>query len=324
MKSVLTLRLALCTAMFALAAGTVHAYPERPVTIVAQQPPGSASDAMTRLLADCLAKELKQPMVVQNKPGANGILAINYLKGQEANGYTLMTAGMSQMTITPYVFKQMPYDPQQDFAGVTVFGETPMILTASPDVGIKTLSDLEKVAQSQQGGVNFGSPGNGSPAHLLTTALLSKLGVQGTHVPFVGESAGVTALIGNQIEMMTLVSGTALPQVKAGKLVPLALFAQTRSPAFPDVPTIVELLGDNQLARTAWIGLVGRAGTPEPIVNVLNDAAIQCLQDQDFVQRLAKMNSTALATSPDDVLTRAKTDSDVWRPLIKSLNIVVD
>src|SRR5690606_33767023 len=155
--------------------------------------------------------------------------------------------------------------------------------------------------RSQRGGVNFGSPGNGSPAHLLTTALLSKLGVQGTHVPFVGESSGVTALIGNQIELMTLVSGTALPQVQAGKVVPLALSAETRSPAFPDVPTIVELLGDKQLARTAWIGLVARSGTPEPVVNTLNDAAVQCLQDPDFVQRLAQMNSTALATDANDV-----------------------
>jgi tripartite-type tricarboxylate transporter receptor subunit TctC len=318
----------LSTLLTALAIGfsgsAFAAYPESPITIVAQQPPGSGSDAMTRVLADCLAKQLKQPVVVQNKAGANGILAINYLKGQPANGYTLMTIGMSQMTITPYVYKKMPYDPQADFTGVTVFGTSPLVLTASLNSGVKVLGDLAVKFADKDGGANFGSPGKGSPAHLLTTALLKRLNVPGTHVPFTGESAGATALIGNQIDIMTLVSGTALPQIKAGKLVPLAVFDGARSPAFPEVPTIAELLGDQELARGAWIGLVAIKNTPAPIVQTLNQAASQCIQDPAYVKRFAQMNAKAIATSATDVISRAKADSDVWRPLIKSLNLTVD
>lgn len=305
----------------ALIGPDARAYPEKPITVIAQQPPGSGSDAMTRIWAECVAQKVAQPLVVQNKPGANGILAINNLKGQPADGYTVMSIGMSQMTITPYVYKNMPYDPAKDFSGVTVFGATPMILTASADSGIKNLDDLAAHAKAAAGGVNFGSPGKGSPAHLLTTALVSKIKAPGTHVPFVGEGAGVTALIGNQIQIMTLVSGTALPQVKAGKLVPIALFASQRSPAFPDVPAITELLDAQDLARQAWIGVVAKKGTPIAAIRSLNDATRQCLNDQGYTKRLQAMNVEPLATTGDDLEARAQADVRVWRPLIDALGL---
>ena len=139
--------------------------------VVAQQPPGSGSDAMTRAWAECTSRMTGQPSVVQNKPGANGILAINYLKGQPADGQNVMTIGMSQMTITPFVYKQMPYDPIKDFDGVAVIGTSPLVLVVPAGTGVSKLADLGKVSASQAGGLNFGSPGKGSPAHLLTTAL---------------------------------------------------------------------------------------------------------------------------------------------------------
>ncbi|MFP5446263.1 MAG: Bug family tripartite tricarboxylate transporter substrate binding protein, partial [Betaproteobacteria bacterium] len=232
-------RLLALAALACLAGGALAqqpgGYPTKPIQLIAQQPPGSGSDAMTRVWADCAARELGQAVVVQNKPGANGILAINYLKSQPADGYSLLSIGMSQMTITPYVYKQPPYDPQHDFDGVAVLGTSPLVLAVPPGMGIASLADLQKLARSTPGGINFGSPGKGSPAHLLTSALVDKLGVPGTHVPFVGEGAGLTALMGQQIHAMTLVIGTAAAQVKAGKLVPLALFGAQRSALLPDV-----------------------------------------------------------------------------------------
>ncbi|WP_442596127.1 Bug family tripartite tricarboxylate transporter substrate binding protein [Parapusillimonas sp. JC17] len=301
-----------------------HAYPDRPITVIAQQPPGSGSDAMTRIWADCVSLKVAQPLVVQNKPGANGILAINQLKGQPHDGYTVMSIGMSQMTITPYVYKDMPYDPAKDFAGVTVFGATPLILVAGLDSNIKSLDDLAAHAKSVPGGVNFGSPGKGSPAHLLTSALISKMNVPGTHIPFIGEGAGVTALIGNQIQVMTLVSGTALPQVKASKLVPIAIFADKRSPAFPDVPAITELLDAQDLARPAWIGVVAKKGVSDTATQRLNEATQQCLDDKDYVQRLRAMNVEPLATAGEDLEARAQADVQVWRPLIDTLGLATE
>jgi tripartite-type tricarboxylate transporter receptor subunit TctC len=143
--------------------------------VIAQQPPGSGSDAMTRAWAECTARQTGQANVVINKPGANGILAINSLKGLPADGSNVMSIGMSQMTITPFVHKQLPYDPIKDFDGIAVIGTSPLVLVVPANAGIKKLADLEKVAHSQAGGLNFGSPGKGSPAHLHTYRLWANL-----------------------------------------------------------------------------------------------------------------------------------------------------
>lgn len=231
---------------------------QSPVQVIAQQPPGSGSDAMTRIWAECVARQTGQPMVVVNKPGANGILAINQLKGLPTDGSNVMSIGMSQMTITPFVHRQQPYDPLKDFDGIAVMGTSPLVLVVPSGAGIQRLADLERVARSQSGGLNFGSPGKGSPAHLLTTALTESMNWPATHIPFVGEGAGLTALLGQQIQAMTLVIGTAAAQVKAGKLVPLAVFAGERSSLMPDVPTIAEAGGPPVLARPAWIAIVAK------------------------------------------------------------------
>ena len=289
--------------------------------VVAQQPPGSGSDAMTRAWAECASRQISQPTVVQNKPGANGILAINYLKGLPADGQNVMSIGMSQMTITPYVHKQMPYDPIKDFDGVAVIGTSPLVLVVPAGAGINKLADLEKVAKAQAGGLNFGSPGKGSPAHLLTTALAESMRWPATHVPFVGEAAGLTALMGQQIQVMTLVIGTATAQVKAGKLVPLAVFAGERSSLMPDVPTIAEAGGPKALARPAWIAIVAKKGTPPDILAKLNDATNKCLGDSAYATRMNSMNVTLTSSKPSDVTLWAERDIAVWKPLIDKLGL---
>lgn len=289
--------------------------------VVAQQPPGSGSDAMTRAWAECASRQIGQPTVVQNKAGANGILAINYLKGLPADGQSVMSIGMSQMTITPYVHKQLPYDPIKDFDGVAVIGTSPLVLVVPAGMGISKLTDLEKVAKSQAGGMNFGSPGKGSPAHLLTTALAEAMQWPATHVPFVGEAAGLTALMGQQIQAMTLVIGTAAAQVKAGKLVPLAVFAAERSSLMPDVPTISEAGGPKTLARPAWIAIVAKKGTPPDVLAKLNEATNKCQGDNAYTTRMNSMNVTLTTSKPSDVTLWAERDIAVWKPLIDKLGL---
>lgn len=296
-------------------------YPNKPLTLIAQQPPGSGSDAMTRAWGECAARMLGQPVVVQNKPGANGILAINQLKSLPADGYTLMTIGMSQMTITPFVHKQPPYDPLKDFDGVAVLGTSPLVLVAPADAGVKKLADLDAVAKATPGGLNFGSPGKGSPAHLLTTALAEAQHWPATHVPFTGESAGLTALMGKQIQVMTLVIGTAAAQVKAGKLVPLAVFSGERSALMPDVPTVAEAGGPKALARPAWIAVVARKGTAPEQLARLNEANEKCRADTSYRTRMEGMNVTVTPSTPGDVTTWAARDIAVWKPLIERLGL---
>ncbi|RYX96710.1 MAG: tripartite tricarboxylate transporter substrate binding protein [Comamonadaceae bacterium] len=279
---------------------------------------------MTRAWAECASRELGQPVVVQNKPGANGILAINNLKSLPADGYNLMSIGMSQMTITPYVYKQQPYDPLKDFDGVAVLGISPLVLVAPAGGPIQSMADLEKVGKSLSGGLNFGSPGRGSPAHLLTTALTEKMHVPATHIPFTGESAGLTALLGNQIQVMTLVIGTAAAQVKAGKLVPLAVFANERSTLMPDVPTIAEASVAKELARPAWIAIVAKTGTPPELLARLNATSNKCMADAPYKTRMEGMNVSLTSSTPADVRTWAERDIRVWKPLIERLGLATE
>jgi tripartite-type tricarboxylate transporter receptor subunit TctC len=306
-------------------AGVVGAYgdyPIKPVQLIAQQPPGSQSEAISRIWAECASRGLGQPVAVISKPGANGVIATNYLKLQRADGYTVMTVGMSQMTITPYVYKNLPYDPRKDFDGVAVLGTSPLLLVASAHTGINNLHDIVALAGKRAGGINYGSPGKGSPAHLLTAAVMQLSKADGIHVPFIGEAAAVTALLGGQIDIATLTSGTAGPLVKEGRVIPLAIYANTRDKAFPQVPTIVELTGRTELARPGWLALVVKAGTPLSITKRLREATQMCAKsDREYRARLAGVNVTPIDSSPSDVNLWTDRDSAVFRPIINQLGI---
>ena len=316
----------LALAAFTLAPSIVSAeetYPQRPVQLVAQQPPGSQSEAISRIWAECAARALGKPVVVVSKPGANGVLAANYLKAQPADGYTLMTAGMSQLTITPFVYRPAPYDPINDFDGIAMLSTSPLLLVAGAPSGVRELSDLRGVASQKAGGVNFGSPGKGSPAHLLTTAVLRQLRVEGTHVPYVGEAAGAKALVSGEIAIMTLTAGSAGPLIKMGRAVPLAIFAESRDDAYPHVPTIVELTGDQSLALPGWLALVAKPGMPSSVTSLLREVTAKCVHtDIQYRLRLAQIQASPVDSGPDEVRAWTKRYIDRFKPLVEQLQIV--
>ncbi|HEY6134974.1 MAG TPA: tripartite tricarboxylate transporter substrate binding protein [Rubrivivax sp.] len=298
------------------------AYPNKLVQLIAQQPPGSQSEAISRIWSECASRELGQAVIVVSKPGANGVLATNFLKSQPADGYTIMTVGMSQMTITPYVYKNLPYDVEKDFDGVAVLSTSPLLLVASTQSGIKKVSDIAAFAAKQPGGVNYGSPGKGSPAHLLTAAVAHYFKAEGTHVPFVGESAGATALMGGQIDIMTLTSGTAGPLIKDGRIVALSVYTEAREKAFADVPTIVESTGSKDLARPGWLALVVKAGTPAAITKRLGDATTNCVRsDPAYRAKLETVHVSPIESSPADVKAWTDRYSAVFRPIITRLGL---
>ena len=296
-------------------------YPSRPIQLIAQQPPGSQSESISRVWAECASRELGQPIVTLNKPGANGVLATNFLKSQPADGYNVMTVGMSQMTITPYIYKQLPYNPQKDFDGITVLSASPLLLVASVPSGIKQYADIATAAKKAAGGIDFGSPGKGSPAHLLTAAVAQQLKVEGTHVPFVGEGAAVTALMGGQIQIMTVTSGTAAPLIKDGRMVPLAIYTEARDKAFPQVPTILELTGSKEMALPGWLALVAKAGTPPDVLKRLGDASAKCYASEAYNTRMEAISAVPVKSTPADVKLWTDRYTAVFKPLIERLNL---
>lgn len=316
--TLLTCALALHTTV---ASAQTAPYPSRMIQLIAQQPPGSQSEAISRVWAECASRELGQPIVTLNKPGANGVLATNFLKSQPADGYNVMTVGMSQMTITPYIYKQLPYNPQKDFDGITVLSTSPLLLVASVPSGIKQYSDIATAAKKAAGGIDFGSPGKGSPAHLLTAGVAQQLKVESTHVPFVGEGAAVTALMGGQIQIMTVTSGTAAPLIKDGRMIPLAIYTESRDQAFPQVPTILELTGSKEMALPGWLALVAKAGTPPGVLKRLGDVTAKCVASETYNTRMEAINAVPVKSSPADVKLWTDRYTAVFKPLIERLDL---
>ena len=296
-------------------------YPSKPIRIIVPSPAGGGADPLARLLGTCLGSKLAQPIVIDNKGGANGLIAVQDLKRSPADGYTVMLAGMSQLAITPYIYKTLPYDVNTDFSPVSLLVSGPFILTASLPSGIKSFNELQSAAQ-RANGLSFASPGPGSPAHLISALLAEKLKAPITHVPFQGEAAALTTLMSGEVQTGTFLAGTALPQVNAGKVRALAVLGPKRLADLPDVPTITELVPMPELTRGSWTAFLVKAGTPPEAVTALHAATQQCLTDSTVAATFKVINVTALVgTTPADVTTYVRNDTATYKPIVERLGL---
>lgn len=296
-------------------------WPQKPIRLIVPAAAGGGSDNIARMWADCIGPQLNQPIVVENRGGAFGIPAIQTLKQSEADGYTLFFAGMSHFAITPYIYAKQPYFPETDFEPISLLVTAPYILATNPNSKITKFEDIPAVSKTVQGGLNFSSPGNGSPAHLMQAILSEKMKTQFTHVPFQGEPAGITALAGDQIDLGLFVASTALPQAVAGKVKALAVFGQERMPELPNVPTISEVLDAKELSHGSWGAVVAKNGTPSEIVKKIHAKTQVCLQDPAVVKRYEDAKQVVVLAPIDDVMKYAARDTAMWKPLIQSLGV---
>lgn len=274
--------------LFAAAVTTVSAqgYPNRPITVVVAQAPGGGSDTVTRLWADFASKKLGQPVVVENKPGAGGILAAQQVLAKPADGYTIYSAGTSSMVLSRFTYKALPFDAEKDFRGIAMMVRIPYMLVVNKDGGIKSMDDLKRAAQAGQ--VNFGSAGAGNATHIIPEMLQAQLGFKMTHIPYKGEAAALAALMGGDIQAVVSVVGTVLPLATAGRVTPLLVLGNENVPQLPQLKT-AEQVGLNGFSDLVWATLIGRSGMPEDSVKKLNDVTQQFLADPDVRARLQKM-----------------------------------
>lgn len=296
-------------------------YPSRPVKIVLPQPAGSGPDAMARALADALTKDLGQPVVIDNRPGANGSLAASYVISQPANGHTLLLAGVSNMSWNPYLYKQLSYNPSRDLMGVGLLANSRFITVAAPSLGVRTLPELIAKAKASPGIIDFASVGVGNSTHLATELLMQRTGVRMQHVPFGGATGATfyTSLMSGDTPVMTSVPSDIVPFVKAGKVVPLAVTGEKRMAQLPDVPTFKELGIDMDVP--GWYALVARAGTSHAQIERLNAAVNKALDSAKMREVLAAQVLEPLRGGPAEVERLTKRDSDIWGPIITKLNI---
>ncbi|UVH60652.1 tripartite tricarboxylate transporter substrate binding protein [Variovorax paradoxus] len=308
-------------ASIAATAASAQSYPTKPIKIVVPQPAGSGPDTLARTLADVLGKSLNQSVVVENRPGANGTLAANYVISQPADGYTLFLAGVSNMSWNPHLYKSLSHQPARDFAGVAVIANTPFVTAVAPGLGIKTLPDLIKMAKAEPTRLSYASAGIGNSTHLATELLKSRTGIQMQHVPISGAGGptALTSVMAGDTPVITTVPVGVVPQVKAGKLIALAVTGEHRLSQLPDVPTFKEL--GIEMEVPGWYSIVTRTGTPADVIARLNMEINKALDTAEMKERLNGQMLTAIKSAPADVLFMTKRDSVAWGPVIERLGI---
>nr|WP_314070335.1 tripartite tricarboxylate transporter substrate binding protein [uncultured Roseococcus sp.] len=300
----------------AQAQAPAQAFPTRPIRLLLPQPPGSANDVVARIISEPMGRALGQPVVVDNRPGANGMVAINGLKQQAPDGYTLLMPGVSQLSFNPFLYPNLTYDAATDFTFVAPASDAPFILLASKKSGITSVAELLRRARAEPGRLTYASAGIGNSTHLSMEMLADRAGVSFTHVPYGGTAAALTSVITGETDVMILVLAVALAQVRASAVTPLAMVSAQRLPVLPDVPTQAEA-GIDAPVMPGWFAIVGPAGMPAPVVNQLNAAVRTALADETVQKRLADNLLIAWSGSPADLQARMASDSQVWGEFIR-------
>lgn len=256
----------------ALAAGSARAqtaaWPARPVHITVANTPGSAPDVLARYMAPRLSDAWKQPVVIDNRAGAAGIVAAEALAKAGPDGYSLLVGADGPITILPNLQPgSLSYDARRDLVPVVSLGEIDFVLVANPKTGFRTLADFVKAAHAQPGRYNYASAGNGSPQQFSMELLKQKAGIYVTHIPYRGGPQGLSDVVAGQVDVMFIAIGPALPQIRSGRLVALAATGAQRHPLLPEVPTVAETY--QGFRAGTWFGLFAPAGTPQPVIDAI-------------------------------------------------------
>jgi tripartite-type tricarboxylate transporter receptor subunit TctC len=262
---------------------------------------------------------MEQQVVVENKPGATGNVAGQYVAQSESDGYTMMLAFNGIMTINPFVFDKLPFDVTKDFTPIGKIGDYPFIITVNPAVEAKNLQELIALSKAKPSGLDYGTSGNGSNEHIIATLIIEKTGAKLVHIPYKGGGPAMAdAMAGHiPIGMASVAGGTAL--VKAGRLRAIAVSSAERWPSMPDVPTIVETVPD--VVVMSWIGLVGPGKMPKPIVDRLNAELNASLATPEMREKMFALGVRVTPGTPEAFRDEVKRDYDRFGPLIKSAGI---
>jgi tripartite-type tricarboxylate transporter receptor subunit TctC len=287
-------------------------WPDRTIQAVVPFAAGAANDIVGRIVLEQVAKQVNQPIVVENRPGAGGTIGVAAVAKAPPNGYTVLVHS-SSFSSAYSLYKNLPYDTLNDFAAVVALGKTPTVLVTAPSKGFKTVADLIAAAKAKPGAMNFASAGIGSVSHLAAERFRLSAGIDAQHIPFRGPNEAFTELMAGRIDFYFLPLAPALPLVKDGQLVALAVSTDTRATALPEVPTTSEL-GLKDSAYLFWTGIFVPAQTPREIIDRLHAEAVKAMQVTAVQERLAKVGTEPMPMSPDqfgkyfrdDVLATAK------------------
>ncbi len=309
-------------AVFALAAALAPAgalaqqdFPNKPVKIVVSFSAGGTTDVIARQIATRLALAWKQPVIVENKPGAGGTLGTDYVVAQPADGYTLLMSSSGPIVISPSLGKALATDPLTAIVPVILVADVANILVTAPDYKAKSVPDLIREGKAKPGELNYASTGVGTVAHLSGAAFGEKVGFQATHVPYKGAEA-VTDVMAGRVQFMFATLPSVIGNIKGGKLTALAQVAPTRVKQLPNVPTMKEL-GISGMDNGSWFGLFAAKGTPAAIVEKFNATINQILREPETQEAFDKQGATPVGGSPADFGAMLKRDYEFWKPVVQ-------
>ena len=311
----------ICMALSLAPAGaSAQAYPSKPIRLVIPYAPGGAAGTVGRLLADRLTASMGQPVVIDHRPGGGTLIGNDLVAKAAPDGYTLVMGTISSHAMVTSLITRVPYDPEKDFAPISLIASLPFVLLAHPSLPVKTVSELIALAKSKPDQLTFGSAGPATSNHLAGELFKVRAGIGMVHVPYKGSAPAMVDLLGGQISTMFDLSPTALPQIAAGKVRALAITSAKRSSVAPDLPTMAEA-GVPGVEVVSWFGILAPAGTSPAIVRTLNLEIVKAMGAPDVVAAMAKLGADAITSTPQEFAAYIASERAKWADVVKRAGI---
>src|SRR5215472_6606805 len=302
---------------------SAQSYPSKPIRLVVPFPAAGTTDILARDVGQHLSEIWKQPVVIENRPGAAGNIGSDIVARSGPDGYTLLMCTVSTHAINPNLYSKLPYDHIKDFAPVILVARVPNVLEVNPGVPVYSVADLIKLAKEKPGQLNFASSGSGTSIHLSGELFKTMAGVSMVHVPYKGSAPAVADLVGGQVQLMFDNLPSSLQQIKGGKLRAIAVTSAQRSPALPDIPTIAES-GLPGFEATSWFGVLAPAGTPPGIISRLNAEIDKWLQGDSGKAQLLEQGALPAGGTPDEFAAYIRAETEKWAKVVKLSGAKVD
>ena len=304
-------------------ASLAQSYPDKPIRIVVTFPAGGPTDAVARPISQSLSSTWGQPVIIDNRGGAGGIVGTEIVAHSAPDGYNLLIGTAGGMSINPSLHAKLSYDPFKDFAPISMLVINPQILVAHPALAASNVRELVALAKSKPGQLNFASSGTGTATHLGLELFKAATGINVVHVPYKGGAPALTDLIAGQVQLLFISIPSVMPQVKAGRLKAIAVSSARRSLSAPEVPTVAES-GYPGFEYVNWNALFAPAATPRAIINKLNSEVVKIMRDPDLAQKLVSQGAEPAPGTPEQLAQYMRVDFDRWRKVIRAAGITAN
>jgi tripartite-type tricarboxylate transporter receptor subunit TctC len=311
--------IAMLVAMLLSAAVTAQSFPDRPIHLVVPFPPGGPNDTIARVVGQRMSEILKQTIIVDNRGGQGGVLGTDVVAKAKPDGYSIAVTSAGALAISASM-ERVAYNALKDLEPVTLIAKVPEMLVVAANVPVSNMTELVKLAKSEPGKLNFASSGVGSLPHLAGELFKLTANIDIVHVPYRGAAPAVNDMLAGQVQMVFLDLPILLPQIKAGKVKPIAVGTMQRVSSAPDVPTTAEV-GMPQLLTENWYGMVAPAGTPKEVVATLHDAAVAAMKDPTVISKLSSQGATLVGDTPEEFRGFIASETDKWAQVIRDAHV---